>query len=322
MFKQVALIERVKGNAREKALQGAADIAGDALVKNIDFVEGNKNQAGTQLGRVAGSLKGKEINIKEPIVSFYKGMDKLGVKFDKKGKPNFESAIFEGSSTAESLVNKVALRIKRNKGFRNTDGLGAHEFKGFLDEMVSFEKSEGGLSGKVERVVKKLRADINESVGFISDPYKQANKQFSDSIKVLDELQDVAGSKLNFKGPNADKAAGVLLRSQLNNTGKRANLLTAIGKLEDTAKKYGGNFDDDVLTLSIFADELESIFGSRTRTAIRNEAKKGGVDAAIDISQMTGAGMLVVGAKAGAKRLRGINEANQLKAIKALLKAK
>ena len=38
MAKQVALIERVKGKAREKALQGPEDIAGDALIKNIDFV--------------------------------------------------------------------------------------------------------------------------------------------------------------------------------------------------------------------------------------------------------------------------------------------
>lgn len=320
MSKQVALIERVKGNAREKALEGAADIAGDALVKNIDFVEGNRKQAGVQLGRVANSLKGKEVNAADPVNSFFKDMERLGVEFDENGKPNFEAAVFEGTAPAENLVNKISLRIKRNKGFSDTDGFKAHEFKKFIDENVSFEKSEGGLSGRVDRAVKSLRNGINESVNDISPDYRQANKQFSDSIKVLDELQDVAGRKLDFKGVNADKAAGVLLRSQLNNTGKRANLLTAIGKLEKTAKKYGGNFDDDVLTLSIFADELESIFGSRTRTAIRNEAKKGGVDAAIDISGMTAFGAAALGAKKVNKVVQGINEKNQFKAIKRLLK--
>tara|TARA_R110002096_G_scaffold430716_1_gene644980 strand:+ start:1005 stop:2654 length:1650 start_codon:yes stop_codon:yes gene_type:complete len=320
MSKQVALIKRVKGNAREKALQGAADIAGDALLKNIDFVNGNKSQAGVQLGRVANRLKGKAASVTDPVNSFFKDMERLGVEFDGNGKPNFEAAVFEGTAPAENLVNKISLRLKRNNNFTDTDGFKAHEFKKFIDENVNFEKSEGGLSGRVDRAVKSLRSGINESVNDISPDYKQANKQFSDTITALDELQDVAGRKLDFKGANADKAAGVLLRSQLNNTGKRANLLTAIGNLEDVAKKYGGNFDDDVLTLSIFADELESIFGSRTRTAIRNEAKKGGVDAAIDISQMTIPGALAVGAKAGARRLRGINEANQLKAIERLLK--
>ncbi len=322
MLKQISLIERTKGDARAKALEGVADIAGDSLLRNIDFVKGNKDQAGTQLGRVANGLKGKEVNVNEPINSFFKSMERLGVKFDENGKPNFENAVFEGTAPAENLVNKVSLRIKRNEGFSETDGFKAHEFKKFIDENVSFEKSEGGLSGRVDNVVKSLRSGINDSIKDISKDYKQANKQFSDTVTVLDELQDVAGRKLDFKGPNADKAAGVLLRSQLNNTGKRANLLTAIRKLEDTANKYGGDFDDDVLTLSIMADELESVFGSRTRTAIRNEAKKGGVDAAIDISTMTIPGALAVGAKKLNQARRGINEKNQLKAIKKLLKSK
>ncbi len=133
-------------------------------------------------------------------------------------------------------------------------------------------------------------------------------------------MQDVAGRKLDFSGPNADKAAGVLLRSQTNNTKGRANLLTSIKNLEDTAQKYGGSFDDDILNLSIFSDELDAVFGSGARTSLRGEVGKAGVDTAIDVSQMTIPGALAVGAKAGAKRLRGINEANQLKAIKNLLR--
>lgn len=320
MLQQVAKIEQGMGNTRLKALEGAADIAGNALIKKINFVEGNKIQAGQQLGRVAKSLKGENVNITNSLNSFFKGLEELGVKLDDNGKPNFESAVFEGTAPAENLVNKIALRIKRNNGFDNIDGFSAHEFKKFIDENVNFEKSEGGLSGRVDRVVKSLRAGVNDSINEVSPAYKQANKQFSDTVNILDEIQSVAGKKLDFKGPNADKAAGVLLRSQLNNTGKRANLLTSIERLENVANTYGGSFDDDILSLSIFADELESVFGSRTRTAIRNEAKKGGVDAAIDISQMTIPGALTVGAKAATKRIRGINEKNQLKSIKNLLK--
>ena len=96
--------------------------------------------------------------------------------------------------------------------------------------------------------------------------------------------------------------------------------MTAIQNLEETAKKYGGSFDDDILNLSIFADELDAVFGSGARTSLRGEVGKAGVDTAIDVSQMTIPGALAVGAKAGAKRLRGVNEANQLKSIRDLLK--
>ena len=320
MMRQVMKIEKAKGDRKARALERTADIPGEALVRQHDFVLRNKEQAGAQLGRVAKKLKKESVNIDEPINSFLDGLDRLGVKFDEKGKPNYESAIFEGNAPAETLVNRLVRRIKRNDGFGETDGLSAHEFKKFIDEQVTFgKKSEGGL-GKVEGTVKSLRKEVNDSISSISKDYKQANKQFSDTVTVLDELESVAGQKLDFSGRHADKAAGTLLRSQTNNSGKRANLLTAIEDLEVVANKYGGSFDDDILSLSIFAEELDTIFGTGATTSLRGEMAKGGVDAAIDISQMGLGGAVVVGVKEGARRIRGINEKNQLKSIKKLLK--
>ena len=137
---------------------------------------------------------------------------------------------------------------------------------------------------------------------------------------MLDELESVAGQKLDFSGRHADKAAGTLLRSQTNNTKGRANLLTVIEDLEGVANKYGGSFDDDILSLSIFADELDTIFGSGATTSLRGEVGKAGVDTAIDVSQMTVLGAGAVAAKAGARFIKGVNEKNQLKSIKKLLK--
>ena len=318
MARMVSIVESGKGDARSKALVRTADVAGDALVKKIDFVKSNNQQAGKQLGRIAKGLKGKEVDINNPVTKFINDLDELGVTLDDNGKPRFEGSQIEGVTPAENLINKIALRIKRKP---NPDALEAHQFKKFIDENVAFGKSATeGLSGKTESVVKSLRKGVNESISDISDSYREANKRFSDTITSLDDLQDVAGRKLDFSGPNADKAAGVLLRSQTNNTKGRANLLTAIKNLEDTAQKYGGSFDDDILNLSIFSDELDAVFGSGARTSLRGEVGKAGVDTAIDVSQMTIPGALAVGAKAGARRLRGINEANQLKAIKNLLR--
>lgn len=319
MLQQVQIVKAGKGSARAKALTRTADIAGDALVKKIDFVKGNNKQSGQQLNRVAKSLKGKDVDISGPVNKFISDLADLGVGFNEKGKPIFEGSQIEGVAPAESLINKIALRIKRKS---TPDALEAHQFKKFIDENVAFGKSAAeGLSGKTEGVVKSLRSGVNESISDISTRYKQANKQFSDTIAALDDLQDVAGRKLDFAGPHADKAAGTLLRSQTNNTKGRANLLTAIKNLEDTAQKYGGSFDDDILNLSIFADELDSVFGSGARTSLRGEVGKAGIDTAVDVSQMTIPGAVAIGVKAGAKKLRGINEVNQLKAIEGLLRA-
>lgn len=319
MLQQVGVVERGKGDARIKALERTADIAGDSLVKKIKFVESNKNDAGVQLGRVAETLKKEKANISEPVNKFLSDLDEIGVKISDDGVSFVDSQI-EFSGPAKTLITNTLTKLKRRP---EPSAFEAHQFKKFLDEDLKHgKKLEGGVSGKIESVLGDLRRGVNESINNVSTPYKQANKQFSETITALNELQDVAGRKLDFSGPNADKAAGVLLRSQTNNTKGRANLLTAISNLEDTAKKYGGSFDDDILNLSIFSDELDAVFGSGARTSLRGEVGKAGVDAAIDISQMTIPGALAVGAKAGAKRIRGINEMNQIKAIKKLLKAK
>lgn len=319
MLQQIGVVERGKGNARIKALERTADIAGDSLVKKIDFVKSNNKNAGVQLGRVAETLKKEKANISEPVNKFLADLDEMGVRVSDEGASFVDSQI-EFSGPAKTLITNTLTKLKRRP---EPSAFEAHKFKKFLDEDLKHgKKLEGGVSGKVESVLGDLRRGVNESIGEVSPKYKQANKQFSETITALNELQDVAGRKLDFSGPNADKAAGVLLRSQTNNTKGRANLLTAISNLEDTAKKYGGSFDDDILNLSIFSDELDAVFGSGARTSLRGEVGKAGVDTAIDISQMTIPGALAVGAKAGAKRIRGINEANQLKAIKKLLKAK
>lgn len=320
MARMVAIVEAGKGSARAKALTRTADVAGDALVKKIDFVKGNNKQAGTQLGRVALKFKSDKVDMVEPVNSFFKSMnEELGVTFDKNRKPIFEGSDIETFPESRKLVNDLSLKINKSK---EPTALDAHKFKKVIDKSVKYGKSDGKLDSDLEHIAKTLRGDINDTLSAKYPEYKQANKQFSDTIKSLNELQDVAGRKLDFSGPNSDKAAGVLLRSQTNNTKGRANLLTAIANLEGTAKKYGGSFDDDILNLSIFSDELDAVFGSGARTSLRGEVGKANVDAAIDISQMTIPGAIAVGAKAGAKRIRGINELNQIKAIKALLKAK
>ena len=319
MSKMVNIMEKGKIDEKFRAKNRPADIAGNSLVKEIMFVKSNNELAGKQLGRVAQSLKGKDVDIDAPISKFISDMEGLGVVFDEKGKPNFSGSQIEGVLPAESLINKIALRVKRDP---TPDALGAHNFKKFIDENVNFGKAAEGLSGKTERVVKSLRNGVNESINSKYGPYKEANKRFSDTVKTLDTIQDAAGRKIDFFGPNAEKAVGTVLRGLMNNTKGRAQLMNAVDDVRTTSKKYGGPFSDDILTQMLFADELDAVFGGAARTSLRGEMKKANIDTAVDLSQMTLPGAVAVGVKAGAKRIRGINEKNQLKAIKKLLSNK
>ena len=320
MLQMVSKMEKGKADSLYQAKNRPADIAGDSLLKQVDFVKSNNRQAGQQLNRVANSLKGKEVDITEPRNKFFDDTsESLGVTFDESGMPDFTGSQIETIAPARKLIKDISLRIKRNP---NPDALDAHNFKKFIDENVDFGKRAQGLGGKTERIAKDLRKSVNNTLGGQFEKYKEANARFSDTVQALDSLQDAAGKKLDFFGPNADKATGTVLRRLMSNAQGRVTLMDAIENISETSKKYGGSFDDDIMTQMLFADELDSVFGGSGRTSLRGEVKKAGVDTAVDVSQMTIPGAVALGVKEGARKLRGVNEKNQIKAIKELLKAK
>lgn len=319
-LQQVNIMKKGKTDEKYKAMNRPADVAGNSALRQIDFALSNKEKAGQQLGRVSKRLN-DPIDVSTPITGFVKDLDSMGISLNEKGKPDFTGSLIEFSPSSKSIINNTLTKINRKK--TQPTGLEAHEFKKFLDEdLFTGKQSEGGVSGKVESVMGKLRKGINESINEVSPEYKEANKRFSDNISVINDIQDVVGKKLDIKGKYADKAFGTALRGFLNNTKGRANILTAVENLEKNSKKYGGSFDDDILAQMLVADELDSVFGGGGRTTLRGEVKKGNVDAAIDVGQMTGVGMLATGAKKINKAMQGINEKNQIKAIESLLKAK
>ena len=319
MLQQINILEKGKADSLYQAKNRPADIAGTSLLKQVDFIKSNNKQAGKQLGRIADTLKGKEVDVAAPVDRFLTDLSEMGVRVDD-GVPTFEGSMIEFSGPAKTLVENTLIKIKRKP---TPDALEAHEFKKFLDEDLKHgKKQEGGVSGKMERVLGDLRSGVNESIGSKYAGYREANARFSDTIKALDSLQDAAGKKLDFFGPNADKATGTVLRRLMSNAQGRVLLMDAVDNIGTTSKKYGGSFNDDILTQMLFADELDAVFGGGGRTSLKGEVKKANIDAAVDVSQMTIPGAVATGVKAGAKFARGINEKNQLKAIKKLLKAK
>jgi hypothetical protein len=296
-----------------------AKVAGDSMFRKVEFIRDNNKKAGIQLGRVAKSLKGKDVDLTEALNKFESDLADIGVAVADDGALNFEGSRIRTISPAKKIIQDTFDEINLQG---DMDALKAHEFKGFLDENINFGKKQEGLSGKAERITTELRRSVNEAIGENNPKYKEANKRFSDTITVINELEDVVGKKLDLDGKYIDEAFGTALRALMNNTKGRANMMTLVDNLDNVSRKYGGDFDDHLLTQMLFADELDAVFGGAGRTAFKGEIKKANVESAIDISQMTLAGAAAVGAKAGAKKLRGINEKNQIKAIKKLLREK
>ena len=321
MLKMVEIKERAKKNRREEAKNRPSDVAGDTVMERYNFVRSRNREAGKSLDGIAKDLKGQNVEFTDTIDNFILELDDtLGVTIGPDLKPNFDGAIIEGVEGAENAVKKLVSRMAKNPN--QIDAFELHRLKKFIDEQVSFGKQKEGLGGKTESVMKGLRKNIDGVLDQNFPEYDQVNTVYAETITALDELQDATGKKLDFSGDNANKAVGTPLRRLMGNAQSRVNLMDAINGLERTARKHGAEFDDDLFTQILFADELDSRLGTSARTSFSGEVERGtrrGFQAAAQGKAGFTQAAIDIGADQAAK-LRGINDEAAIKSIKTLLR--
>lgn len=318
MLKMVDVMEKGKKNKRFAMANRPSDVAGETLMNRVDGIVKVNREAGKNLDRVAKSLKGELVDVSSSVAGFLDNLDEMGVKLGDDLKPNFSGSDIEGITAAERAINQIVNRMKSGKSY---DAYDAHRLKKFIDENVSYGKSAEGLTGKTERVLKQLRRDIDSQLDAQFPDYNDVNTTYSDTIGVIDALQDVAGKKMDLSRASSRSATGTLLRRLMGNDKSRTRLIDAIDGIDTIAKKYGvkGVGDSDLMSQVLFADELDSVFGPVARTSLQGQveqAVKGG-------AQSVRGGMLDMAIDAiakGAEKARGINEEAAFKSIRELLK--
>jgi len=314
MLKMTKIMEQGKKNARYAMTNRPSDIVGDSLKKRFDTVLKVNKNAGSQLDDIAKRLRGEQANISPAADSFVNDLDSIGVKINDDATLNFVGSDIEGLAAPEKILTNVFNRLKSMSG----DAYDAHRVKRFIDENVSYGKSAEGLTGKAESIVKSLRRNIDSVLDEKFPAYNKVNTRYSDTIDVLNEFQGIAGKKMDLTGPNAEKAIGTLMRRLMSNTQSRVNLLDSVNNIENTATKYGGKFNDDLLTQVLFADELDSVFGPVAKTSFQGQIGQAVERTARAAASPKEAAISAVGE--AANKLRGIDQEGAFKAIRKVLR--
>lgn len=335
MTAMLDVVDQGKKNFRAGAENRPLDIAGDSVVMRVDVVKAANRAAGNRLDHVAKSLKGKPINVAPAVDSFLEKIKEMGVSLNiKENAISFIDSDLEGVIGPQRVLKNVINRMRNTKA---PDAYDIHRLKKFLDEQVTYGKNARGLGGKTEGILKSLRHNLDGLLDEQFPEYNRVNTEYSETIGALDALQDVAGRKMDFYGPNADKAIGTLTRRLLSNAQSRIPLKDAIAQLDAVAKKFttdgaqdivphgyiskrsgvkASDLDDDVMGQVLFVDELEKLTGAFARTSFQGDIEK----VVRRTANADGRGMIADAVEAGVNKARGINEDNALKAMRALLK--
>lgn len=275
MLKMLDAVEGGRKNALFEARNRPSNVLGESIQNRVKHVKSVKEQAGKQLDDVAQGLKREPFDRTAVGDKFLSDLGRMDIRVGPNRKLIFEGSVLEGKgkgiTAAKNLINNV---YKRMLDTKSTNAYGAHNLKRYIDAQVDFAKSQSGVAGQVDNLLKDLRKDVNDRLRADHPEYKRVNQIYSDTVGALNELQDIAGRKTNLLGPNGDQSLGTLSRRLLSNTVSGPRLTDALDDLSSVANRYGGNFDDDIMSQVLFFDELNRLMPPNNSTTFRGEIGK------------------------------------------------
>ena len=316
--KALDILVKGRTDPRYRALNRPSDVIGESVMERFKVVQKANQTAAKSLDSAAKGLQGQKIDPTPAVQSFMDDLSDLGVSI-KGGKAQFKGSDLEGLDAPQKVINNIVKRMTEV----SDDGYELHRLKRFIDENVQYGKTGDGLTGRTEGILKGLRRNIDSLLDNASTEYNTTNTIYANTRDAIDDFATAAGSKFSAKDPNANARIGTLARRILSNAQSRTDVINSLQKLQDVAEQYGGKFSDDVVTQTVFINDLERMFGTQAPTSLAGEVTKGVQKAGSFAKKLqNSSGLFDIALQLGGEgieKARGINEENLIKAIKLLL---
>lgn len=312
------------------ATQRQQEVVGKAFMQRAKDVETLNRTAGGKIDDIARTqLAGQKVSAGKATDQFFNQLERDGVDIDalRLAKTSdeiaqaFEGSSYEGLSTVQRTLNTVLKRVDQDLGGAEMDGLALHRAKRFIDNQVTYGKNAEGLTGDAERLLKGLRANIDDVLDTQFPDYNAANTQYKDTIEALDEMRRLIGKDFLGSGDITNLRAGEVMNRLLGNAS--AKPLSALQNLENVSTKYGNKYNDSVLKQITFADLLDDVYQTVPSRGFQGGVQKGVEGAASGfLGKMRQGGFISATVDTGAEAIqaaRGITPETAQKAIEEYL---
>lgn len=284
-----------------------SDIAGDAVVERISFIRDTINKANAQKNRIAkNKFPGLEVDITPIEKVALEQLDMLEVRLPRNAAgdvfPDFNGSVIQADRSAQRVI-RDALKLMQTS---RLDAAGLHRLKLQFDNLIDYSRTAGKLTPSGEKLVKKVRSEINQTLRNLDPDYAQANDIVSEGLGVFDNFNKSTGRTVEIFADSASKTIGQEMRKLFSNYGTRVPLEDAIKGLEETARKFatGGTgkqiikyqegtpaqgtplpvFGTDAYELALFASQLDKRFKPVAETSFLGEGIQFGRGAAADLA--------------------------------------
>lgn len=312
MLRALQVMEQSTKNKRYSLTNRPTDIAGRSMLDRYKVIESVNRRAGKGIDDFAEkNLKDQTVDFSGPVQSFEDDLARLGVNLKDDLTLDFDLSVIENVDPAEKILNQI---VKRMRAPRQVTAYDVHNLKRFIDEHVTYGKTEG-LSGRAVNIVKNLRRNLDAILDNKYPDYDRLNTTYAETIEAMNNFQSAIGRTIDPDSKSAATAIGTSLRGVGSNRQTRGRLLDSIDEMQQLSSRYG-EFDDDILTQAAFTMDLDKMFGTKADTSLMGQ-----VGTAIATDPTNKAGVVRAAATSAANKVRGINQEKQFEAMRNLLKS-
>jgi len=250
-------------------------VIGQALEDRLLIIQKTNKEAANNLDRVAKNLTDEPVDVSQPVREFINDLESEGITV-RAGRLDFNDSSIEGLKEPQAIINNVFRRLYYTND-PTKSAIRVHNAKKFIDNQVTYGKTQSGLSGRMEGIAKKLRRGLDSTLDKNFPEYDRVNTAYSETRSVIDDVQSLAGKKVNLTDDKVDKALGTMSRKVLSNYNTGTLTETLFEDLDRVAARYStplsADIDDDLKALVSLQSEIRRMFP----TAVKSNSLQGNV---------------------------------------------
>lgn len=291
---ELAVTQKLVGQAKlkQKDITPNTDhpkvIAGQELLKPVDFIVNKRKSVGANLGELRKQLSPKkDVNTNNAFRSFHTYLkDNFKVEFDQKGNilPGTGTLAKTDASVVQELYDE--LRSGTFMSQQQIDQFLQRSYKDF-DLRQSREQT---FSDDVSRIAERARTDLRQLMpsqyNALATKYAELSKPLTDIVKLMGYKGDL--DKLSAK----DLKAGEIALRVLGNAADRPQSI--IDEVVQSAQKNGFKSNVDLNNIITLADQLESLYDITMPRSFAGQVSRG-VDQSSTIGALGDAATLNIG---------------------------
>lgn len=226
-----AMIEMVnRGRARmnNSELSNARSVMGEHIGGRAGLAKTAMQKHGADIDNAAKTRQGTHVLTNDISTSYNKMLEDQRIRVGDGGKLDFEGSAIPDS--ARGQLQEIHDRMSKYgaDGYGDFDEL--HKYKQYLSDIASYDRQATGGSAGVQKIVKGLRSQINDTLGANASDYKAANagyaeiagpmrkvlKKAGDNVDDLSDAEVVERFALQARGLTNNTQGGIDLRSSMD----------------------------------------------------------------------------------------------------------